>query len=164
MSFSQQAYTLVQQQEQASKMPSLVLPLTLLGLSSSTDENNVCPSPPSAANLADLELFHNFVSHTYCTIGPEEQDHTPWRDEIPSLALSHPFLLHAILGLSAAHEPSQADPSAHMSEQIARQHYDTSLRLFRESFHGVTCPETATVFQLHDRRRSPLCLLGVRAA
>lgn len=34
-----------------------------------------------------------------------------------------------------------------MSEEIARQHYDTALRLSREIFDGVTDPETATVFR-----------------
>lgn len=126
-------------------MPEVPRPSTLTSSGSSTDESDASPSPPSATSLADLELFHNFVSHTYCTIGPEGQDHTPWRDEVPSLALSYPFLLHAILGLSAAHELSQ---DVHgVSEGIARQHYDTALRLFRETFTGVSCPETAAVFR-----------------
>lgn len=98
-------------------------------------------------NLTDLGLFHNYLLRTYRTNGPEGEDHTVWQDDVPRLALSHPFLLYAILALSAAHQTSQESIANGESERLARQHYDSALKGFQASFEKSHSPEKIAIFR-----------------
>lgn len=113
---------------------------------SSKAGGDVPPTAPSL-NSADLGLFYNYLLYTYKTVGPASMDHTSWQVETPRLALSHPFLMHAILGLSAAHQISQSLGSDSDSVRLAREHYAAALRTFRESFESSTSPDEHAVFR-----------------
>ncbi|KAM0418625.1 hypothetical protein ACHAPT_012428 [Fusarium lateritium] len=53
--------------------------------------------------LTDLELMHHYTSTTYLTLPRGEELQQVWQVEIPKLALSHVFLLHQVLSVSAHH-------------------------------------------------------------
>lgn len=103
--------------------------------------------PAPSLDTTDLALFHHYLLRTYPTIWPEGRDHTAWQDDVPRLALSHPFLLHAILALAAAHQTSEQSNAAADSERLARQHFDTALRLFRESPEELRMSDEAAAFR-----------------
>lgn len=54
-------------------------------------------------NLGDLELLQNWTMGAYTGFGDKEGDEKLWQDEIPRMALAHPFLMRGILAVSALH-------------------------------------------------------------
>ncbi|TEY28275.1 hypothetical protein BOTCAL_1038g00010 [Botryotinia calthae] len=56
---------------------------------------------PTIFSLDDMFIFHHFLMHAYpyLPVGSKEK----WVCQVPVLAHHNPFLLHAILGLSASH-------------------------------------------------------------
>jgi hypothetical protein len=58
-------------------------------------------------DMEDMELWHHFITSTADTLS------SPWCDELPRIALSCDYLLHAILATAALHhaflDPSQAE-------------------------------------------------------
>ncbi|KAL4949054.1 hypothetical protein BDW69DRAFT_82727 [Aspergillus filifer] len=58
---------------------------------------------PSPLNIQDLELLHHFMTSTCYTTSRVPAIQSLWRDEVPRIAFSTPFLLHALLAVSALH-------------------------------------------------------------
>lgn len=54
-------------------------------------------------NLDDLELLLNFTTSTVNAMSRHTHILDLWREDVPKLALDHPFLMHAILALSSVH-------------------------------------------------------------
>ncbi|KAF5003632.1 hypothetical protein FDECE_9838 [Fusarium decemcellulare] len=53
--------------------------------------------------LTDLELMHHYTSTAFMTLPRAAELQHVWQVEIPKLALSHVFLLHQVLSVSAYH-------------------------------------------------------------
>ncbi|KAF4971549.1 hypothetical protein FZEAL_9833 [Fusarium zealandicum] len=53
--------------------------------------------------LTDLELMHHYTSSTFLTMPRAHELQPLWQLEVPKLALSHVFLLHQLLSVSAYH-------------------------------------------------------------
>lgn len=83
-------------------------------------------------NLLDLELMMQWCNSTYRTLSREERtDHT-WQVIVPQEALSHPFLMHGILAISALHLArigSETHRAMYISSAIS--HQNQALALFR---------------------------------
>ena len=60
--------------------------------------------------MAHLELLHHFVAVTSYAITTGSSSHLVWQMTLPQIALSHEFVMHAILAVSALH-------IAHLREQ-----------------------------------------------
>ncbi|KAL4962676.1 Zn(II)2Cys6 transcription factor [Aspergillus stella-maris] len=60
-------------------------------------------SASSPLNIKDLELLHHFMTSTCYTTSRVPAIQSLWRDEVPRIAFSTPFLLHALLAVSALH-------------------------------------------------------------
>ncbi|KAH9428163.1 hypothetical protein MCOR27_000393 [Pyricularia oryzae] len=54
-------------------------------------------------NMDDLELLLNFTNSTVNSMSRHSHILDLWREDVPKLALDHPFLMHAILALSSVH-------------------------------------------------------------
>ncbi|KAL4940962.1 hypothetical protein BDV06DRAFT_230016 [Aspergillus oleicola] len=63
------------------------------------------PTLPASTplNIQDLELLHYFMTSTCYTTSRIPAIQTLWRDQVPRIAFSTPFLLHALLAVSALH-------------------------------------------------------------
>lgn len=59
--------------------------------------------PTGLSNVADLELLHNYSTSTAYTISNVTDMQSFYRVNVPQLGFSHPFVLHAIMALSARH-------------------------------------------------------------
>ncbi|KAL4796353.1 hypothetical protein BDV19DRAFT_378323 [Aspergillus venezuelensis] len=57
----------------------------------------------SPLNIQDLELLYHFMTSTCYTTSRVPAIRSLWRDEVPRIAFSTPFLLHALLAVSALH-------------------------------------------------------------
>lgn len=68
----------------------------------SADDDETAHSRPSL-NLGDLELMMQWCNSTYQVLTRNERTDPIWRLHVPEEALSHPFLMHRILALSALH-------------------------------------------------------------
>jgi hypothetical protein len=53
--------------------------------------------------LSDLELMHHYSTATYKSFPASVGAQTLFRDDIPRLAVSHPYVMHQVLALSAQH-------------------------------------------------------------
>lgn len=63
-----------------------------------------------------MELFHHFTSNTASAISVGPSTEKLWSKDIPTIALSHRFLMHSILAVSALH-------LAHLNPAQKRTHY-----------------------------------------
>uniref|UniRef100_A0A8H7K9N3 C2H2-type domain-containing protein n=1 Tax=Bionectria ochroleuca TaxID=29856 RepID=A0A8H7K9N3_BIOOC len=65
------------------------------------------PIPPglqlNSVDARAMMYLHHFTLHTAPTLVRKCQPLKLWQDEVPQLAFEYPFLLHALLGLSAYH-------------------------------------------------------------
>lgn len=109
-------------------------------------EHTHWPVTFTAFELDNLRLMRHFCSHVWPSIVPEpvdavrSSDHDLWRDIVPDLALEHPFLLHALLAVSAVHfelikkTSNFASTSASTSmANLAHHHHALSLPLMRDA-------------------------------
>lgn len=58
--------------------------------------------PPIPLDTKSIGLLHHYTTHT-CTTLTDPKAIDVWRKSIPQMAVSHPFLMHGILALSALH-------------------------------------------------------------
>lgn len=107
--------------------------------SSSTIVSGVsAASAGTTFNLQDLGLLHHFTVQTAQTLPAfdSEQYRIIWEQEIPRLAQSHEFLMHAVIGFAAAHQATLSHEQA--SREAARYHYIEALKAFRNQVDAIT--------------------------
>lgn len=92
-------------------------------------------------STTDLGLLHHFTFYTAPTIGAIQSElysHI-WSQEVPRLAQSHAFLMHAVLAFAAAHQLSSSDVDPLLRNySVVRQHYSSALSEFREAVNVIT--------------------------
>lgn len=76
---------------------------------------------------------------TYRTLSRDERTDPVWRNIVPEEALSHPFLMHGILALSALHLARTGPDPSHRASYLNRAvaHQNQALALFRELLGDV---------------------------
>lgn len=93
----------------------------------------------------DVFLFRHFISHTAATIATDSITLRLWKEAVPLLSHSHPFLLHGILAISALHLAHLTSTTFSLHSEYllsAITHQDTAMPDFRTSIAAVT-PETS---------------------
>ncbi|KAL2824784.1 hypothetical protein BDW59DRAFT_82604 [Aspergillus cavernicola] len=96
-------------------------------------------------NICDLELMLHWVNETHGVLSRSQKTNTIWRTYVPEEALSHPFLMHGILALSALHIAHTraiiiiGDNGQNGRDylQVAVTHQDQALALFREQLGDI---------------------------
>lgn len=81
--------------------------------------------------LSDLQLMHHFDTH-YLEILVEPEIIESWRHHLPKLAFRSPYVMHAILGLSALHIAHIHPERAAALNVSAVSHLDSALMLYRQ--------------------------------
>ncbi|RDW58295.1 hypothetical protein BP5796_12225 [Coleophoma crateriformis] len=89
-------------------------------------------------SLCDLELLHHFTLSTSQTVGSNRQLQRTMQEVVPRLALSEPYLMHALLALSALHLDCMRPLSSRRYWLPALQHYSDALPAFRASLQSIT--------------------------
>ncbi|KAH7160405.1 hypothetical protein B0J13DRAFT_519816 [Dactylonectria estremocensis] len=94
--------------------------------------------------LTDLELMHHYTSSTFTTLPRAAELQQIWQIEIPRLSMSHAFLLHQVLAVSAHHQ-SQLHPERYSHYSIcASMHQNESIAGLRTALAQIseeTCHE-----------------------
>jgi Fungal specific transcription factor domain/Fungal Zn(2)-Cys(6) binuclear cluster domain len=103
---------------------------------------------PSDLHLRDLELMHHYCISSYRTISQDDKFAEPFRNEVPKFAISHPFLMHGILALSALHLAYLNKNSGRASEydELATGHQTLALALFRKELDNITPTNSGAMF------------------
>lgn len=112
---------------------------------------NRISDPTSTApvlNLPDLELMMQWCNTTFQTLSRSERTDPVWRTNVPEEALSHPFLMHGLLAVSALHlARTSKDPpsrSAYLTRAVA--HQNQALALFREILGDINESNAKAMF------------------
>ncbi|EPS30942.1 hypothetical protein PDE_05896 [Penicillium oxalicum 114-2] len=109
------------------------------GLSASTGTTVTTPASSTALNLHDLELMMHWCNHTHQTLSHNQSTDLVWRNAVTEEALSHPFLMHSILALSALHlsrtGPEAPRRAAYLNRAVT--HQNQALALFRELLSDI---------------------------
>ncbi|KAF9886429.1 hypothetical protein FE257_011461 [Aspergillus nanangensis] len=103
--------------------------------------------PIPSLNLGDLELMMQWCNSTHQTFSRNERVDPIWRVHVPEEALSHPFLMHGILALSALQIARTRDGDrrpAYISTAVA--HQNQALAIFRESLSDINESNAKAMF------------------
>ncbi|VUC28838.1 unnamed protein product [Clonostachys rosea] len=88
--------------------------------------NSHQPSPPriqlSSIDARAMMYLHHFTLHTAPTLVRRCQPLKLWQDDVPQLAFQYPFLLHALLGLSAYHISIKNPETGHVHRLAAARY------------------------------------------
>ncbi|KAL9105798.1 MAG: hypothetical protein Q9227_009100 [Pyrenula ochraceoflavens] len=95
----------------------------------------------------DLLLMHHYTSSTWKTLSDYQEFSNLWQCVVPQEALSHVFLLHGLLALSALHL-AYGDNVAKRSMYIesAVRHQDAAVTLFRRELSNINRSNCSALF------------------
>lgn len=97
--------------------------------------------------LVELELLHHWHTVTAVSLTENEALSELLRIQVPKEGLSHPFVMHAILGLSALHLSQQCSgPRRQTYRDIALRHHSHALSLFVPLLSDVTPQNCQSLF------------------
>ena len=82
----------------------------------------------STLDMGHLELLHHFIAVTSYAISPGGPGRELWRMTVPKIALSHDWLMHSILAMSALHLAHLRPEQKRMYRERAAMHQDQALR------------------------------------
>lgn len=105
-------------------------------------------SLPADLHLRDLELMHHYCLESYKSISQDDAFAQPFQKEVPKIALSHPFLMHGVLALSALHLAYLNKNGDRVNEydELAAGHQTLALALFRKELDNITPSNSAALF------------------
>ena len=98
--------------------------------------------------LQDLELMHHYTIYTSNTLSNQESLLAIWRDEFPRLAVSHNFLMHGLLALSALHLAHLRPAARHTYYMISSHHQNLAIGTFRTVLPQITRDNASAFFAL----------------
>lgn len=105
------------------------------------------PASPATLNLTNLELMVQWCNSTHQVLARNERVGYIWRCLVPEEALSHPFLMHGILALSALHLARIRDDHRRPAySNLAVAHQNQALTLFRELLDDINASNAKAMF------------------
>ncbi|KAL2864921.1 uncharacterized protein BJX67DRAFT_373558 [Aspergillus lucknowensis] len=127
---------------------------SLLSQLQSTNSANNGDNPLLPLNICDLELMLQWVNATHALLSRNQKTEDIWRTYVPEEGLSHPFLMHGILALSAVHIARTRAPRAVGDNQqngrdyiqVAVSHQNQALALFREQLGDINSTNGKAMF------------------
>ncbi|KAF6526040.1 hypothetical protein HZS61_009084 [Fusarium oxysporum f. sp. conglutinans] len=95
--------------------------------------------------LTDLELMHQYSTSTYLTLPRADELRQIWQIELPKLSLSHVYLLHQVLSVSAFHLAS-LHPDRPDYAICASQHQNKAIAGLRSAVACITEESCVEIF------------------
>jgi hypothetical protein len=96
--------------------------------------------------MQDLSLMHHFSTRTYNTLSSRQSVSQVWQIDIPLQAAEHPFLMHALLALSASHLSYLRTEEHQRYATLSSHHQNLVLTAFRSIMLDVTAENCTAVF------------------
>ena len=97
-------------------------------------------------SLQDLNLFHHFTISTSTSMSDMAELQQLWKMAVPREAIPHDFLMHAILGVAAAHLAHIFPAGSHIYQKSASMHRDLALHSALPSLAKMTATNCHAVF------------------
>lgn len=104
--------------------------------------------PVYIATLLDLELLHHFTTVTCFTVSNIPSKQQIWQVAIPREAMSHQFLLHALLAIAAVNLMYLDPTKRHRYESAASNHRNLALSMSIPALNEVTPENCHALFAL----------------
>ncbi|KAL6859809.1 hypothetical protein ACO1O0_003833 [Amphichorda felina] len=99
---------------------------------------------------SDLELMHHYTAITYKSLPRADKITDIWQLELPRLAVTHEFLMHQLLAISAAHmarlSPQEASPASAYYSMRATQHQNQAIQQLQSTLPAITDASCPAVF------------------
>ena len=111
------------------------------------NNDNICPPSSSALDLSDLELMLQWSSKTHLALSRNEATKPVWQFLVPEEALSHPFLMHGLLAVSAIHlanAKSENKKAEYVKKALLYQ--NQALLVFRELLGDISRDNAKAIF------------------
>jgi len=99
--------------------------------------------------MLDLQLMHHYLTHTrYILTEHSDMEHIlrVWQEEMPQVAFTSDYCMHALLGFAALHKAHLQPIEAPMLRTCAVDHLDKALRLYREHASPTTAENANAKF------------------
>ncbi|KAK9323814.1 hypothetical protein V1517DRAFT_257516 [Lipomyces orientalis] len=119
-----------------STSPSSLCALNMWGYSAERDNQF-----KSDLFIRELELMHHYSTQTYQSFSDTPEIQEIWKTIVPKEALTHRFLMHGLLALSALHlirANIRKDKTRTTYVEIATIHQSLGLNLFRQELNHIT--------------------------
>ncbi|KXH28936.1 hypothetical protein CSIM01_13338 [Colletotrichum simmondsii] len=128
---------------------SISSPLTV---TSSTTAASILDSSTESLplNILDLELLHHYNTSTYSTLSSDPAMRNYFLESVPRLGFSHPYVLHALLALSASHV-------AHFRPE-SRGHYHACAKVHHGKATTVAAP---LLMNITEEERIPMYFFSI---
>ena len=104
----------------------------------------------SQLSLLDLELMHHYSTVTCFEISRIPAKQTTWQIAVPREALAYPFLMHALLAVSAAHLLHIRSSRQHIYEEAATKHRNLALTSSIPFLNNITPINCHALFALSN--------------
>ncbi len=98
--------------------------------------------------LLDLELLHQFTTVTCFSLSNIPSKQNIWQVDVPREAMSHQFLLHALLAIAAVHLMYLSPTERHLYEKAASNHRNLALSMSIPALNKVTPDNCHALFAL----------------
>ena len=126
---------------------------TLTASTASTSTGIQCDFPAHAdgLSLADLQLFHHFVTSTYSTLAEDDHGYELWQIHVPQWSITFSSILYLILALSALHR-AREQPDSHLFIDQADRHF---------TFGVSSVTSILSQFELNPENAQPVYISAV---
>ena len=104
----------------------------------------------SQLSLLDLELMHHYSTITCFEISRIPAKQSTWQISVPREALTYPFLMHALLAVSAAHLMHIRPSRQHIYEEAATKHQNLALTSSIPFLNNITPINCHALFALSN--------------
>lgn len=118
-----------------------------------------CDDPsirPDGLSLADLQLFHHFVTSTYRTLAEDAHGWELWQVHVPQWSMTFSSILHLLLAFSALHcghqQPASAPELRNRCIAQADQHF---------TFGVSTVTSILSQFELTPENAQPIYIAAI---
>lgn len=107
-------------------------------------------------SLTDLQLFHHFVTSTYCTVAEDSHGRELWQVHVPQWSVTFSSILHLLLAFSALHrshqQPTSVPELRHRYIEQADQHF---------TFGVTTVTAILSQFDLTPENAQPIYIAAI---
>jgi len=96
--------------------------------------------PETALNISQIRLIHHYTTVTARTLAHNAESAEFFTNNLVQTAFGYPFLLHAVLALTALHLTRIEDPCSSLHAEyylLAEKHHDAALSDFRATVHDI---------------------------
>lgn len=101
--------------------------------------------------MADLQLFHHFVTSTYSTLAEDDHGYELWQIHVPQWSITFSSILYLILALSALHR-AREQPDSHLFIDQADRHF---------TFGVSSVTSILSQFELNPENAQPVYISAV---